>query len=501
MGLMLSAVVFAGIFVIGRSYAGENVRKPVVSGQFYPGDQAALKKEVDGFLKQSKSRPTPNVRALIVPHAGYPYSGQVAAEAYETIKGDRFDSVIVIGFSHRTPLEGVYVDVHDFYETPLGRVPVDKELANKIRDFNPVLRDVPVGGFTEHSVEVQVPFLQETVRDLKIVPIYMGAQTLGNARILSEAIAKAVGDRPVLVVASSDLSHYYPYDTAVAKDKLWVSLVEEGDLMKLALASDKRLCEACGIGPVMTVLLLRQHLGWNKPALVRYANSGDVTGDHKAVVGYAAMEMTHAMTPKVQPGGKGEALAAEMDENQKPELTAEDKKKILEYVRAYLEAYYANSPAEPVLDVKSRVLDEPRGVFVTLKKHGMLRGCVGRIVSNEPVRNCLKQMTMAAALHDGRFRPVSSDEVKDLDIHVSFLTPLAPIASYEDIRLGTDGIVVKKGWKSGVFLPEVATETGWDRETFFKQCAVEKAGLSEAELKQAQIFVFQSDAFGEEEFK
>jgi AmmeMemoRadiSam system protein B len=296
-----------GVFIIGVMaifFAGSvsaaaevNVRKPAVSGQFYPGFAPALHNEVRDFLEKAVSKPDPDVRALIVPHAGYTYSGQIAADAYKTVEGQSFDTVIIIGFTHRVPFQGVYVDDHDAYETPLGRVPVNLEMVKAIRSYHPVLQDAPRGRFDEHSVEVQVPFLQETLKNLSIVPVYMGDQTLDHAKILSEAIAKVIRGKKVLVVVSTDLSHYHPYEEASKKDKALCAIVEEANPLKFAMASDTGKVEACGSGPVMTLLMLQADIGWTKPTLIRYANSGDVTGDRGRVVGYAAMALRVPSAP------------------------------------------------------------------------------------------------------------------------------------------------------------------------------------------------------------
>ncbi|MCM8775144.1 MAG: AmmeMemoRadiSam system protein B [Candidatus Omnitrophica bacterium] len=489
------AVIF---FVARPGRANEGIRKPVVSGQFYPASPEALKEQIRSFLTQAKSSPRPGIKALVVPHAGYVYSGRIAAEAFNTVRGQSFDSVIVIGFSHRTPFSGIFVDTAQFYETPLGQVSVNRALAEQIRQDHSVLRDSPPGILAEHSVEVQIPFLQETVANLNIVPIYMGAQNMENARILAEAISKAIEGKNVLMVVSTDLSHYHPYETAKHKDEMLISLFQQGDIPKLVSELTQGNIEACGTGPLFTLLLVQEKMGWRKPVLIRYANSGDVTGDHQAVVGYAALAVTDRQT---NPTNEPAAIQAANVQANTEELSMEQKKGLLQYVRSYLEAYYANSLTEPALEVDSKVLNERRGVFVTLKKGGMLRGCIGRITANEPVRDNLKQMALAAALSDPRFLPVTEKELKDLDITISILTPLSPVASYHDIRLGTDGIVVEYGGRSGVFLPEVATETGWDQKTFFRHCALDKAGLREGELEKAKIQVFQSEAFSESDYR
>ncbi len=283
---------FLIFFAVSCSQAADSpsVRKPCVSGQFYPGTAGELQPLVQTYLNSAAAGSAPNVRALIVPHAGYPYSGPVAAEAYKAVAGQTYEAVIIIGFTHRVPFRGVYVDTHDFYETPLGRVPVDKAMAEAIRHANPLLQGGPSGGnLQEHSVEVQVPFLQTVMSPLKIVPIYMSLQDLETAKILAAGIAGAIDGKKVLILASTDLSHYHPYDRAVKMDGEFISLAEKSDIVRLEAATESGAVEACGTGPVMTLLTLAKTMGWGSPRLLRYANSGDIMGTRGEVVGYAAM--------------------------------------------------------------------------------------------------------------------------------------------------------------------------------------------------------------------
>jgi len=267
----------------------EKIRTAVVAGKFYPDDPVFLKKQVQEFLKKARSYPDPKVRGLIVPHAGYPYSGPVAAEAYKKVEGRRFDFVVVIAFLHRLFLEGVLVDDVDFYETPLGRIPVETSVAAAIRGASPYLNEKAQGSLGEHSLEVQLPFLQVAVPDLRIVPVYIGEQSFGNAEALAMALAKQLRDRNALVVISTDLSHFHSYDVAVGKDKKLIKMLEKRDLMNIGRASQSGEVEACGLGPVISGMLLAGEMGWTGPELIHYANSGDATGDRSSVVGYAAM--------------------------------------------------------------------------------------------------------------------------------------------------------------------------------------------------------------------
>lgn len=267
----------------------EKVREAVVSGQFYPERPEFLKKKIRQFLAAAKSAPAPDVRALIVPHAGYDYSGPIAAEAYKSVEGRKFDSVIIIAFLHRMFLQGMLVDDAAAYETPLGRVPVDRELAREIRMFHPIFQHTMPDRLEEHSLEVQIPFLQETVPGLKIVPIYIGVQEITNSMILAEALAKMLAGRNSLVVATTDLSHFHSYEEASEKDKALITLFEKGNAETIYDAYVREEAEACGMGPVLTSVLLARKMKWSGPHLIRYANSGDVTGDKSSVVGYAAM--------------------------------------------------------------------------------------------------------------------------------------------------------------------------------------------------------------------
>ncbi|OGX11063.1 MAG: hypothetical protein A2351_08325 [Omnitrophica bacterium RIFOXYB12_FULL_50_7] len=177
-------------------------------------------------------------------------------------------------------------------------------------------------------------------------------------------------------------------------------------------------------------------------------------------------------------------------------LNTAEQKTILVYARELLKARLTDGP-EPELKLSREVMEQKCGIFVTLKHQGRLRGCIGHILGDESLRKSIHTMTLAAAFEDPRFPPLALNELKDLKIHISLLTKPVSVKSYKDIRTGTDGIIVSRGWKKGVYLPEVATETRWDAKTFFQSCALEKAGLMEQELPDATIEVFQTEGFGD----
>jgi hypothetical protein len=265
------------------------VRSAVVSGQFYSDMPKVLRGDIEAFLDRAVSAPDPSVRGIIVPHAGYMYSGPVAAEAYRAIRGASVDTVVIVSFLHRVFIQGILVDDADFYETPLGRIPVERELCAAIRAEAPCFAEAVEGDLNEHSLEVQLPFLQFAIGDFSVVPVYMGEQSVANARALSDALAKHLTGRRALVVFSTDLSHFHPYHEAVRMDQKFIRMTGDRDFMKLCRSSDSGEIEACGLGPVITSLMLAETLGWDGPRLLKYANSGDVTGDKSSVVGYAAM--------------------------------------------------------------------------------------------------------------------------------------------------------------------------------------------------------------------
>ncbi|MBF0253815.1 MAG: AmmeMemoRadiSam system protein B [Candidatus Omnitrophica bacterium] len=465
--------------------AESSVREPLFAGKFYPADAERLSALIRGLLQNASSSPDPSVRAIIVPHAGYIYSGQTAAQAYRTVEGGDFENVVVMGFSHRTLIEGIFVDDSEAVGTPLGEIRIDQSLAKKIRDFDPFLRGRPLEALAEHSVEVQFPFIRTVLPDVPVVPIYMGQQSPSNARLLGRAVAHAIRDTKTLIVVSSDLSHFHPDAAARAKDRNLISLVENGRAEELSVLRDRTsgttaTPEACGLGPIMALLTLCGELDWPTPRLLKYSNSSEATGDTSSVVGYAAMAV------KVSQAGIAHQPPAS--------LSSEEHTQLVTYVRQVLEAHFRNTPA-PQLSMNSPVLLSPRGVFVTLNKEGRLRGCVGRITTDRPVRETLPQMALAAALNDPRFPPVTESELDQLEIHISLLTVPERIDSWKDVRLGTDGLIVRRGAKTGVFLPEVADQTGWNQEEFFLHCATEKAGLRPDELSDAEVETFQTESF------
>ncbi|HOE18040.1 MAG TPA: AmmeMemoRadiSam system protein B [Syntrophorhabdaceae bacterium] len=267
------------------------VREPAVSGMFYPDDPETLRKDIEKYLNNADIPPVSGeIVGIIAPHAGYMYSGQVAAYGFKAITNKKADTVIVLAPSHRIHFEGIAVMEKGSYKTPLGLVRIDEESVADLVRSSAAIKPFAEAHKGEHSLEVQLPFLQSTLKDFAIVPMIMGTQTIDLCVALSDCIEDLIrnGRRQFLVVGSTDLSHYHPYTTAVKLDSVIVSHLEDFDVpgMVKDLNADKG--EACGAGPMLTTMMVSDKLGARHSRVMKYANSGDVSGDRSAVVGYVS---------------------------------------------------------------------------------------------------------------------------------------------------------------------------------------------------------------------
>ncbi len=488
----------AGVRKEGRFNMGQT-RRPAVAGYFYPGDPVTLAKDITGFFNKAKKEPIPGkIVGLISPHAGYTFSGQVAAYSYKLLEGVSFETVVVISPSHIAYFQGASVYDGGAYETPLGTVEVDTTLAGKIADANErVLLSAQGHGFAgnraEHALEVQLPFLQVVLGKFKLVPIVIGDQEWATCEALADALIKALKGENALIVASTDLSHFHPYDDAVRLDKVVLSHVNAFDPEGLFTDLSSGACEACGGGPMAATMLAGKALGADKAKVVKYANSGDVTGDRSSVVGYMAAVLYDSQA-KGEDGKKStkEKVGVELG------LSEQDKQTLMHIAGTTID-HRVRGKEPPDFEVDSPVLKEKRGAFVTIRKHGQLRGCIGYIEAIKPLYITIQEMAEAAALRDHRFPPVSPEELPALDLEISVLTPLKRIGNVEEIQIGKHGILLKKGYHQGVFLPQVATEQGWDRTTFLDQICF-KAGIPDKNCwkdKEAEIYIFSAEVFEE----
>lgn len=477
----------------------ENVRKAAVASVFYPGDKATLEKYVDTLLAQAQPpKIEGSLRAIMVPHAGYVYSGQVAAYAYKELEGRDIRTVILLGNSHTQGFDGISVYKKGSFETPLGRVKIDEKLAEKIIASDPRIKDRPSAHARDHILEVQLPFLQRVLKDFKIVPIVFGSDDPKLTEILARTLKEHYDDR-TLIVASTDMSHYPSYEAATIADEETLRAIGTGHAEALDNTMEQLAAKGmpntqtflCGVSGVRTVLLLAQALAPMTPVVLKYANSGDVSDEKSRVVGYGAVAFVS--DKKTVP------LPPSPVKNDGDILNEAERKELLGIARSTVESYVQNGII-PAFETSAGNIQKPLGAFVTLKENGQLRGCIGRFEASEPLYKIVQQMAVAAATQDTRFNPVSPGELKKLEYEISVLSPLRKILNAEEIALGRHGVSVSKGFHHGVFLPQVATETGWSKEEFLSELCSQKAGLPRNcwQDPKVDLQVFTAEVFSEE---
>jgi AmmeMemoRadiSam system protein B len=267
----------------------DTLRKSAIAGSWYPGEPSILRRDIENYFNSVPDLELEGeIVGLIAPHAGYVYSGQVAAYAYKLIYGKKYDAVIVIGPSHRIAFSGVSIYGKGGYETPLGIVPIDESLAKEVKALSKIIEDIPAAHLQEHSVEIQLPFLQVSLGDFSFVPLVMGDQGANTCQELAETIYQVTRGKKILIVGSSDLSHFYNYTAATKLDAVVLQHLKDADATGLLKSLAGEATEACGGGPMVVAMLVASKMGANKARLLKYANSGDVTGDKSSVVGYAA---------------------------------------------------------------------------------------------------------------------------------------------------------------------------------------------------------------------
>jgi AmmeMemoRadiSam system protein B/AmmeMemoRadiSam system protein A len=468
-------------------------RKPAFAGaeSFYPDDPAELRQMVSEFLAAGKKGPLPGiVRALVVPHAGYVFSGGVAASGYNQIDADYpYARVFILASSHRVSLNKASVYVRGDYLTPLGTLEVDKEISAALVKKRSCFTDDPDAHLDEHSVEVQLPFLQiHLKKPFKIVPIVLATQKPAICREIAEEL-KPYFTKENLFIVSSDFSHYpssedaRKADTATAEafcansTTRFLEALRDNDRLEIP----QLLTSMCAWPSALTLLFLTEGNADLKFSRIDSQNSGDIMpyGDKSRVVGYQAIAVSEPV-------------------EQRFELTATDKKDLLRIARQAVESA-ARSEKFPALtpEAYGPALKERAGAFVTLRINGELRGCLGVFEPLAPLDQVVQETAAASATRDNRFSPVRPGELKDIRIEVSVLTPMRKIKDIREIQLGKHGIYLQKGFQHGTFLPQVATETGWTLEEFLGHCAEEKAGIGWNGWKQADIYIYEAVVFEE----
>ncbi len=447
-----------------------HVKEPGVAGSFYPADKKTLTQAVDGFLSGAENRPVEGkLIALISPHAGYRYSGSIAAHAYKLLTDKKVKTVILIGPSHHTAFKGASVYEKGMMKTPLGLVKIDHKIARSLINKDADVMFYPDAFEKEHSLEVQLPFLQRVLKNVKIVPVLIGAPTRQSFEFLTARLTEIMReDENILLIASTDFSHYHDYETAVKMDMKTIDAIERmsNEDVHMHLMSGKG--EMCGGYPVLYTMTIARNLGATNGVLHKYANSGDVTGDKERVVGYAAIGLYRSP------------------------LTELKKRRLLDLAKGTIVSYVKEGKI-PWVDINDKRLKANGATFVTIKTgKGFLRGCMGNIQPSMPLYQSVIRNSVKACSKDPRFQPMKQEELKEMDVEVTILSPLEPLKNNEAIEIGKHGLYMVKDNHSGILLPQVPVEFGWDRETFLKQIS-KKAGLSENAWKDANLFRFTAE--------
>ncbi|MDH3890028.1 MAG: AmmeMemoRadiSam system protein B [candidate division Zixibacteria bacterium] len=474
-------------------------RPPVVAGAFYPADSTSLDSMVRDHLRSVRARQDIDgaIVAMIVPHAGLIYSGAIAAHCYKLLEGSEVNKVVLCGPSHRYPFQGASVYGAGIeWRTPLGLVSCDDELCEAVVRHDGV-NVVPAAHNREHSLEVQLPYLQTVLPGVRIVPIAIGHQTERGIGTLATALESLEYDTQTIMVASTDWQHYRPVSVGAPMDSLGIDCLLDLDPTRLASLLASGEVEMCGGGAAVAVTRAAMAKGANRAQLLRYGDSGEQTGDKKSVVGYAAIVLyrQHDST---------ERAASTSSDQEEPSVNQEEpyrlsdthKKRLLQIARQSI-ASFLKSGKLPAFEVPD-ILAEPGAAFVTLEKQATLRGCIGFTHAVQPLYRTVAECAVKAAIQDDRFSPVTAEELPDLHIEISVLTPMEEVKSLDEIKIGRDGLMIELGQRRGLLLPQVAVDKGWNRTAFLEKTCW-KAGLPEEAYKspEAVIYRYQALIFGE----
>ncbi|MDP2652666.1 MAG: AmmeMemoRadiSam system protein B [Candidatus Omnitrophota bacterium] len=489
-------VVIAVTAMAPSGFGQTSIKEPNVSGQFYSADTKELSSHIEAFFQKASNSPSGKpVELLIAPHAGYVYSGPVAAYGFKAVSQKKYQTVVILAPSHFYQYDGVSVWPEGGFRTPLGMAEVDADFAKNLTAMDERFEFHAQVFEREHSLEVEIPFIQKTFPDAKIVPVIMGQASYELCEKLAKSLQELIGERTdVLIVVSTDMSHYHDDAFARKMDAETLEVVKRRDAANFYKLCSTRQLEMCGFIPATTALIYARDRGLAAEVL-RYANSGDVTRDKSQVVGYSSVIFyKEAPAANAFDGGGKE---------QKPEpLTLEQKKRLMAIARGAIHAYVKDKEIFKVEEKDPR-LSLPEGAFVTIEKDGRLRGCIGNIVTPNPLYRTVRDMAIAAAAEDPRFSPVAADELGSLEVEISVLSQPWAVHNVEEIVPGVHGVLLRRGSQGGIFLPQVATEWKWNREELLSNLCSHKAGLPADCWKdpQTRIEIFTADVFSEHDLK
>jgi len=469
-------------------------RKTYAAGKFYAGTASELSSDLKRLFEKAEQKKHENVQAIIVPHAGYPYSGTVAASGYNQIDPYReYENIFVIASSHTAYFDGASIYNQGNYETPLGEVEVDRILSDRLIKENRAFLYQAKAHISEHSLEVQLPFLQHHLNHpFKIIPIVIGTQQASACEEIADALRPYFNSNNLFVV-STDFSHFPKYEDACVVDKKTAEAVVTNskekflDVLKENEASGMSNLDTsmCGWSSVLTLLNLTEGIKDYSYQKIHYMNSGDTkySPDKSRVVGYYSIAITDTSATSMN----------DIKETSEFSLSDKDKADLIGIARLSIEEYVRNGKT-PKLNATSFSdnIKMPCGAFVTLMKEGDLRGCIGTFEPAEPLYLVVQQMAVGASTRDHRFSKVVEKEFDKIELDISVLTPMKKINSIDEIVLGKHGIYIRKGSSSGTFLPQVATETRWTIEEFLGHCSRDKARLGWEGWKEADVYIYEA---------
>ncbi len=465
------------------------IRKPYVAGKFYPSSSVQLESFIQEALAKAGKNKRENIKGILAPHAGYVYSGNAAAKSYTFLENSHFSKFIIIGTCHSKRIEKAALPSFKFFSTPLGNVEVDLALVEKLLS-NKFFTQDDEAHINEHSIEVQIPFLQSIKKEkFKIIPILLNSMDPLILKGAGWAIGKILKDEDCAIIVSSDLSHYPDADTAALSDEALLESYRlalcqgQEEYFDLAFSLlQERFPEvdtpACGFSSMSCAISALLAAGFSGFEKILYTNSGEISGDKSAVVGY------------------GSGVFLRDYKKCKLELSPKEKKDLLLMARTSVEKSLGLK--NDVCEGKSFKFLTPASLFVTLTYKGRLRGCIGCLSPNYLLDEAVIKYARSAAFGDNRFSEVSAEEIKNIKFEISLLSPLKRISSYEEIKTGIHGVMIKSGHRSGTYLPQV-----WEhfstKEDFLSSLCVEKAGLPKDFWKQksAELYIYSADHFEE----
>jgi AmmeMemoRadiSam system protein B/AmmeMemoRadiSam system protein A len=469
-----------------------NIRQPSAAGRYFALNKDVLLKDLDGLFQRCiYDRPDSNVVALVVPHAGYIFSGETVAHAFSALGRDSdFENIFIIGTSHTATFRGASVYTSGDFVTPFGPVSVNRHTGSMLKNSSSLFNNPESYHIPEHSIEVQLPFIQYYFRKpQKIVPVLLGTSDTVEIREIASTLQPWF--RPGnLFIISTDFSHY-PADTDARRtDFETTEAFISGDQEKFlyTLKSIENIeglrTRMCGWSSGLVMMELTKNAGNGSFKKIHYSNSGDSEhGSKENVVGYQAIKYS---------------FSANMDARNPEHLnfTDADRDLMFTIVRRTIESEYSGEGKYvPDSGLLNGSLGSKAGAFVTLKLNGQLRGCIGRFPTELPLGITISEMAYSAAFCDYRFEKLDISEYKNVDIEISVISPLKRINDISEIKSGIHGIYIKKGMKSGTMLPQVATERGWTIEEFLGYTSRDKAGIGWDGWREAEIFIYTTVIF------